>query len=663
MARLVGRGSRTIGGPVRLRLVASVLAGEEAAALRAAKPIVARYRSASAQKQSTTVEVVLHLIAPAGAAGRDCVTVLRESMFSSLGPNAWIDVISLKSDGSDRVRVGQELGDVADRLLRSQGDDLVVVLAQEGLGTSEMRGCLRELARLFDVAVQVDDAIDGPPMPHPPTGISLPRVQREFALRFEPLLGGVRSSKEKSSTGGPSETSENAGFQRERVLHSLADPWAPSSPSLVSSCVLLLQNYADGVRFANSLKALIATWEQERIWDMSYVNEMVLHDESHSMSVDRNVALLAAQLLESGALNPYDVYVLALTAWLHDWGHASCGVNNRFPTDPVEVRDYHGPLTALRLREHVPQHGITDTDVLNEVRLISAHHQGWTSCDHQEPNWRKPRQLGVITPDGKGVGLLEGQLIGSFDQEAAALFRTGTDVGRLRKLLALFRVADACDIGRHRVPHAFSRHHAHNDLLVAFLERGFSLLEPKYHGWLVEIEKEYQGLLSDVADFRTNLPGGRSTVLEAEVKALAARRRERLDPALQAVPDTPSARAERAQADELARKFGVDAWQFAAHLASQEAYFAEHGQIRGVYPTLTPSGGKEAPLMIELHVFRDEAHKDAVKKTVEDVVLREFGYEDGAAKDSRKSSIGDKFQEMGVVPNFVEVQGYRGVIT
>src|SRR5690606_12991712 len=128
-------------------------------------------------------------------------------------------------------------------------------------------------------------------------------------------------------------------------------------------------------------------------------------------------------------------------------------------------------LTSLRLLVHGDQHGLVadgDIEVLKRVRLICAHHQGWTSSDAQSPNLEKvqQRRLWTIPADGTGVGLMPQGEVGPFDEEAMHLVNAARDdLPHLRKLLALFRVADASDIGRHRVPHELSRVNMHSDLV------------------------------------------------------------------------------------------------------------------------------------------------------------------------------------------------------
>lgn len=257
------------------------------------------------------------------------------------------------------------------------------------------------------------------------------------------------------------------------------DPMHDGPP--VSACADLLARVAGDPadHLASRLATLVAHWHRNRLWAINLVPEMVLHDEAHAQAVDRNVALITEPLLVSGVLTAADVYHIALAAWLHDWGHASAdtigfSAHTDVETVPVtsgDVRDLHGLLTR-QLLVGVPrtkQIHLLETDEAVWAGTLAAHHQGWTSCDNREPEGDRADTARRFQLPARSLAADVDYLAASIGirrfrkQDAESLLR------RVQELVALLRVADAADIGTHRVPH-FDTMDAHLDMLSTIVE-------------------------------------------------------------------------------------------------------------------------------------------------------------------------------------------------
>jgi hypothetical protein len=257
-----------------------------------------------------------------------------------------------------------------------------------------------------------------------------------------------------------------------------------------------------------------------------------------------------------------------------------------------------------------------------------------------------PRKLSTIPGDGRGLGLLRDQTIGSFDAEARDLLGTrdsevsDPEVEHLRRLLALFRVADASDVGRHRVPHALSRVDAHSELVSAHLERGYSVFGDDGRALLGDVNMGYLALLREIEsslrpeatpmDYKS-VERHALEVAKGYLRGSLKTLYEPNDPGL-----TPLVR------------FGLDAWDYAVHVAAQTAFFATHGVVRGVYPMIDETKGVGGGRTLSLHVFRDEADHDRAITAVRMDVLKEFGLEPDDKPDPLKRSIRSAFAKMGV---------------
>lgn len=245
----------------------------------------------------------------------------------------------------------------------------------------------------------------------------------------------------------------------------------PEDNLLDSACAGVLERAGQrgGAERALQLRRLVRLWSDNQLWAINGVPELVLHGAGHGEAVDRNLANVCAPLLDQGTLTVEDVFTLACTAWLHDWGHAPSHPEKAAPTSPNEIRDLHGLLTQRRLagQDHRDLHGLPP-DVAARVGALAAHHQGWTSCSEQPPD----PGVAENAETRYNIGTC------SFDEELArlehALAReepgtrpagrptagpyedpgTAAEPDRNQLLLALFRVCDATDVGVHRVPDA-----------------------------------------------------------------------------------------------------------------------------------------------------------------------------------------------------------------
>ena len=197
---------------------------------------------------------------------------------------------------------------------------------------------------------------------------------------------------------------------------------------------------------ADALSSAVDRWQQQRMWSFNNAPEMVLHDASHSQAVDRHIADLAVGLLgnPTGELSPEELYAMGVAAWLHDLGHAGYRrPGSTHVSFPQDVRDLHGLMSGQYLykawegplfgTEHRMSYETRDL-----TRVLAQHHQGWTSSDGRPPDPETSR-----AKKADYYGFAAEPLIG--DEES--------DPRRKQMLVALFRIADAADVGCHRTPH------------------------------------------------------------------------------------------------------------------------------------------------------------------------------------------------------------------
>ena len=194
---------------------------------------------------------------------------------------------------------------------------------------------------------------------------------------------------------------------------------------------------------AADLSTRIDHWVNQRLWSLNCVPELVVHDDRHVERVDHLATSLARHLIGKTVRDIYgqdahcevtenDLEILSMAAWLHDWGLVGGRIQSlELEEEPLRVRYLHGLITQSLLsdRETEEIHRIQAGRDRRLTGVLCAHHQGWTSFYKE-------------VPDG-GMSLesdLENHRIDDAPLAKVAL------------LLAILRVADAADMGRHRVP-------------------------------------------------------------------------------------------------------------------------------------------------------------------------------------------------------------------
>lgn len=346
--------------------------------------------------------------------------------------------------GASPRKAGAVVGDSG--VLHRPTDEVIVV---DGLvGDWAFRAPLLKIAAdagVPSVVVKPDDMGDG----------LLVTWDRGAPLETSALLAHV-------SAGVQPEATVERRFQGEHYLISDAETHRPTQAALdrlqavrwnvggtFSATSELLRAHPQGTALGACLEELVLTWLDLRIFDGSMVNEMVLHDQSHALSVDRNVAIIAGALLDDGKITVDDVFRLGCAAWLHDCGHSSARVSadghDAVPVEPGFVRDFHGPLGAVRIEQRTAELGLA-SEHLGWVQLLTKHHQGWTSAGDRVDQ-QTPRH------DSEEEAALSRALTSSLTESMVELGLAGADRDRVVQLVALLRVSDALDIGRHRVRH------------------------------------------------------------------------------------------------------------------------------------------------------------------------------------------------------------------
>jgi hypothetical protein len=415
-------------------------------------------------------------------------------------------------------------------------------------------------------------------------------------------------------------------------------------PDNDSACADLLDRLGDPDRAAQ-LRKLITLWIRNRLWTDNFVPELVLHDENHSMAVDRNVAFLCETLTDplsvpvenaseqlgpsSGTSTPLrlstrDLFILAVAAWLHDWGHASIPQGGYIERDPFTVREQHGAFTRVRLLDQSwsQLHGLSDLwdPCVDEVAVICGHHQASSSLSDKKASGRAFTEAIQAVPGGS-------------DKDAIAK--------RLKVLTALFRVADAADVGVHRAPH----------LLVDHCR--------------VEVERMAADLKSPTAR-----PSGKG----ASAAELALRFYDRVE----VPPDLDFAQCDKFITGERQRvhyreknnrdkdpaypKEAADRdkpecrlWRYVSRVKESSWHFAHHRRFLAVVPTLDQ--GSDSQLRLKFYaVLSTDADAKRARRDYQGMILREFGYvlAGGEARHPQgrfcdTAQVEDSLKDLGIV--------------
>jgi len=135
------------------------------------------------------------------------------------------------------------------------------------------------------------------------------------------------------------------------------------------------------------------------------------HDFAHSENVEENLNWIIPEPVKQ-EMNPFEVFFLALAAWLHDWGMVC-----RPQEAPEQARHDHHVRAEQNFEE---MHHLLNL-TLHEARIV-----GRISRGHRKEDLRSP--------------LYDEQIYGA---------NVHIDV---RFLAALLRLADECDVTHNRVP-------------------------------------------------------------------------------------------------------------------------------------------------------------------------------------------------------------------
>lgn len=555
-------------------------------------------------------------------------------------PRIRVEATAITVEGA----IGGALGDLAE--LFSAGEDRVLVNGQGA--EPEVLRALTSIADAWGVPVLLAD--NGRVFKRRPVG----------EIRSSLLLGALRFALTEAPT--PEKDLELISRRFEGLLIRQGEKYRPTRtlehmlsegrfiglPDHFSACAELLETRGEPA-MADELRRLIDRWVRHRVWSINYVPEMVLHDEAHSVAVDRNVASLGEPLLNEGRIDERDLLVLALCAWLHDWGHASAQVEMEFPTDPIDVRNFHGLLTAEKLKNEAMRHGV-ERSLASEVALYCGHHQGWTSAGERAPTTLPERsKLGTLRTavwDGRGPRP-SGLLALAFDLEFDTAFPRGkwTDDERRVRLekahlkLALLRLADAADVGAHRVPDFGTQYGNRVVIANAFYSLARRIVgvdssagaglagRPASIGALssdpvTNVGIAYSALLTRVQES----PGWDQETLDAAIKESASPLGWIADHGMLPPPEISGIAVEATRA----------AWTYMSHVVRQAAFYQQHRQIRAVVPTLERDDSGEFHLVawvLPLEHYLDDDHTEAIRTSVRKIISREYGHEVKAGRE------------------------------
>lgn len=218
------------------------------------------------------------------------------------------------------------------------------------------------------------------------------------------------------------------------------------------------------VHVKERITARVKRWVDGEVWLVNQLPQMVEHSASHGTNVDRN-AMMLMQIRDRARSYeaPPEVYeVLSGAAWLHDIGHAGGHLNHRVVTDFRHVRKFHGLFSEQMILDSrnafFPDQWDAYTNesaIAAAVALLSAFHQRHGRLDSRE-YWRRG-----TAP--KSVSACEAPVCSSCDAAVQAYVPTFLERMHQEQLVGFFaeddlldavailRVADAMDIGSHRV--------------------------------------------------------------------------------------------------------------------------------------------------------------------------------------------------------------------
>lgn len=368
----------------------------------------------------------------------------------------------------------------------------------------------------------------------------------------------------------------------------------------------VLLAHPGGLALGEELKQLVLRWLDLRIFDGSLVTEMVLHDQSHALSVDRNVAIIAGALLDDGKLSVAEVFRLGCAAWLHDCGHSSARVQSggfdAIPIEPGFVRKFHGALGARRIGARTKELGLDDEHA-GWVRLLARHHQGWTSAggfdDQPTPKQRTDEE-----------DAFAGELTCTLAESLDELCPADGDLEQAIRLVAVLRVCDAVDIGRHRVSHGEWHKTQLDEFVRIYTRRCIDAIDQgEATAEVIERLGEAQRLASRQLDGTVDA-AGRFKATQALIKGSLAT----LDPGM-----------------DHRDRVRITTWTdrvlaYYEYLFDQAEHFALHGSINTVIPLVAGAAGERSLQLLVIPAELDEhGQNKAAVEQVRGFLERELG--------------------------------------
>jgi putative CRISPR-associated protein (TIGR02619 family) len=197
------------------------------------------------------------------------------------------------------------------------------------------------------------------------------------------------------------------------------------------------------------LERLVKEWVAQELWQGDRLPQMVDHGVAHSRVVDRHVTTLALRVLalRVAKFTPEVLVALVAAAWLHDIGHAGGMLNGRFIRDYRHVRRVHCLLSRQRIIEEdriIPDDGDRTTALLRR-QLV-----GWLCAYHQR---FMPITSNSAEPFDCEDACEVRELVSGFASHSLEERLNGLvpDIRPWVEAAAILRIADAVDLGRHRV--------------------------------------------------------------------------------------------------------------------------------------------------------------------------------------------------------------------
>lgn len=480
------------------------------------------------------------------------------------------------------------------------------------------------------------------------------------------------------------------------LLDLLADERFLGVKESESACADLLERLGDHER-AGKLRSLVRRWIRNRLWSVNQVPEMVAHNDDHAVAVDRNVAFLCEFItkraddvlvdekgvprtglsglaaLRSGEgdegawLSTRDLYLLAVAAWLHDWGHESMSFGDvGFVKDPISVRRFHGFMSSQLIGSSMREdaHGLAPTAKESsrrreeqadrqEVALLCAHHQGSSSCGPLSAE-DLPQIIGPH-PLGKSYTV---EALSSFDEHVKTKLEevdksadyVKPSLERLKVLLAILRVADAADVGAHRTPD-FDYQEGHRNSITDSLFQLRAPMEASDKDVLAWV-REMASILEHISRLRERITQRRTASGKGQTDQGIT-----IESVLEDEKSETNKLFAKAEPGPEGPSFMTSYWAYALHVVKQSAFYEAHHSVRCAVPFI--SAERRLKLAVVPYMERDEKIAWGV---VERDILREFGKKRvpdrskpiGDDDRGRKEPIRSAFEDQLSVPVDVE---------